>query len=204
MNRRDVCVQRALRIGIKPTEAELMGLRVVQAQPPPIEVQTDAEIDTLIDRKPRGRFRPNVIRLAVIACLLVCPTLLPAVELPAGQWHEAIVTAYSPHDALDRAYHQTKGADRWRTAYGSDVRAKPYGIAAPPHLRGRRIYLPLASNFLIESHALDRIFTVDDTGALVTSRTETTGILHLDLRYRTEHSALRYGVQRVWVYVVAE
>lgn len=179
----------------------------------PVVTGNQADVDRLnallrasaSDRRPMhpaDRFALFVV--AILVLLGTCCAAFGAEPLlpPGGRWVEAIVSAYSPHDELDQAYHATKGADRWRTAYGVDVRATPYGIAAPPFYRGARVYLPHVSGYLVGSRPLERVFTIDDTGSRITSNTKTTGVLHLDVRYRTEWSALRFGVTRCWVYVV--
>lgn len=143
-------------------------------------------------------------RIAAVALILALITGAPAAE---GRWVQAVCTAYSPHDALDAEYRATKGADRWRTAYGVDVRESPYGVAAPSLARsslglasGTRIYVPTGEGYLDQSCPC-RVFTVDDTGGLITSRTAESGLLHLDLRFRTEYSARRFGMRVIFVFI---
>ncbi len=124
-----------------------------------------------------------------------------------GYWQQARLSAYSPHDALDREYHESKG-ERWRwiTADGrTDVRARPHGIAAPSSLPfGTRIFLPTGIGFLETSRTLplDRCFVVDDRGSAIQYGSVSEKRLWLDLRYRTEHSALAFGVKDAWVFII--
>lgn len=132
-----------------------------------------------------------------------------AVEAPrlAGRWVTVRATAYSPHDAIDGSYHASKG-ERWRwiTADGrTDVRQSPYGIAVPRLAGGRpawafgtRVIIPAGQGYLDQTGPADRIFTVDDCGGGIRGRTESTGILHIDLRYRYESSAMRFGGDLGW------
>lgn len=128
-----------------------------------------------------------------------------------GYWTRAIVTAYSPHDAIDSEYHLTKGKDRWHTASMVDVRNRPYGVAVPHDGRGRPlvpygawIFIPGGYGYLDESRADDRWFQADDTGGLITANTKDSNTLHLDLRFRTEYSALKFGRKEMYVYVLVD
>ena len=155
---------------------------------------------------PRSGVMSRVCMLRIIALVIFNLAVL-AME-PAGYWVEAVVTAYSPHDEIDSDYHMTKGVDRWKTASMVDVRYEPYGIAVPHDGRGRpripygsRIYVPMGEGYLDKSREGDRWFTADDTGGIITSRTLSTGVLHIDLRYRTEHSAKVFGRKRMQVFI---
>ena len=124
-----------------------------------------------------------------------------------GRWITVRATAYSPHDAIDGDYHATKGARwRWITADGrTDVRDRPYGVAVP-RLNGRRpalpfgtrIIIPAGQGYLDTSRRDDRIFVVDDSGGAIRHKTLACGILHLDLRYRSEAAALAFGGALGW------
>ena len=147
------------------------------------------------------------IRMRTYLLILVSLSL-PAAMIEGGYWVEAVVTAYSPHDAIDSDYHLTKGKDRWRTAAMVDVREQPYGVAVP-HSRGvpsvpygSRIYIPQGHGYLDSSRRHDRWFTADDTGGIISQRTRTTGTLHIDLRYKTEYSALKFGRKTMLVYIL--
>lgn len=126
-----------------------------------------------------------------------------------GYWIKARLSAYSPHDALDREYHATKG-ERWRwiTADGkTDTRVSSYGIAAPSRYRfGQRIFIPTGLGYLDQtrSEPHSRVFAVDDRGAAIERAGQSNnGLLFLDVRYRTEHSALAFGIKEAWVFVIA-
>ncbi len=124
-----------------------------------------------------------------------------------GRWVTVRATAYSPHDAVDGSYHATKG-ERWRwiTADGrTDVRQSPYGIAVPRLAGGRpawpygtRVLIPAGQGYLDQSQPDDRIFTVDDCGGAIRGKTERSGVLHIDLRYRSESSARQFGGDLGW------
>lgn len=124
-----------------------------------------------------------------------------------GRWLTVRATAYSPHDAIDGSYHASKG-ERWRwiTADGrTDVRQKPYGIAVPRLVGGRpawpygtRVLIPAGQGYLDQSQPNDRFFTVDDTGGAIRGKTENSGVLHIDLRFRSESSAKAFGGAKGW------
>lgn len=124
-----------------------------------------------------------------------------------GYWTKARLSAYSPHDALDREYHQSKG-ERWRwiTADGrTDVRISPYGVAGPSSLRlGQRIFIPRGHAYLDESRsaAHERCFVLDDRGSAIEHGSVSEGRIWLDLRFRTEYSALAFGVKDAWVFII--
>ena len=126
-----------------------------------------------------------------------------------GYWTQARLSAYSPHDALDKAYHDTKG-ERWRwiCADGrTDVRLHPYGVAAPSSLPfGTGIFIPTGHGYLDDSRANphDRCFVVSDRGAAIESGSRADGKLWLDVRFRTEYSAIAFGVKDAWVFIITE
>ena len=125
----------------------------------------------------------------------------------SGRWVTVRATAYSPHDTIDGDYHATKG-DRWRwiTADGrTDVRQTPYGIAVPRLAGGRpawpygtRVLIPAGQGYLDQSRPEERIFTVDDCGGAIRGKTERSGVLHIDLRFRSESSARQFAGDRGW------
>ena len=126
-----------------------------------------------------------------------------------GYWKQARLSAYSPHDALDREYHETKG-ERWRwiTADGkTDVRNRPHGIAAPSSIPfGARVFIPTGHGYLDASRpeAHQRCFDVDDRGSAIEHGALSEDRLWIDLRYRTEYSALAFGVKDAWVFIIVE
>lgn len=119
-----------------------------------------------------------------------------------GHWLTVEATGYSPQDDIDSAYRETKGADRYMTAGRiSDVRITPYGIAT-----GGKAVLPLRSRVIVPEGegfpASDRIVLVDDVGAIIRRRTEETGVLHIDLRFKTTYSAERFGHRTIRIFVI--
>lgn len=126
-----------------------------------------------------------------------------------GWWTKARLSAYSPHDALDKAYHESKG-ERWRwiTADGrTDVRRIPHGIAAAGRFDfGTRIFIPTGYGYLDQGRSglHSRVFTVDDRGGFIESKDVPGESAALDLRYKTEHSALAFGVKDAWVFIITE
>ncbi|GDY14506.1 hypothetical protein LBMAG53_33840 [Planctomycetota bacterium] len=124
-----------------------------------------------------------------------------------GRWVTVRATGYSPHDRIDSGYHATKGSWRWITADGrTDVRTQPYGLAVPrrdgnPWLRyGTRVFIPAGQGYLDQTltRADQRVFTVDDTGAAISRRTQGSGTTFVDLRFATEHAARQFGGDRGW------
>jgi hypothetical protein len=124
-----------------------------------------------------------------------------------GYWQQARLSAYSPYDALDRDYHESKG-ERWRyiTADGrTDVRRNPYGIAATSSLAfGSRIFIPAGYGYMDQSMSAlpQRVFRVDDRGAALEGAGLGEIYLRIDVRYRTEYSALAFGVKDAWVFII--
>ena len=151
------------------------------------------------------------MKFIVVNLLVILSVCLLQPLVAEGYWVRAVVTAYSPHDAIDGEYHLTKGKDRWRTASMVDVREHVYGVAVPHDGSGRplvpygsRIFIPLGHGYLDESRADDRWFAADDTGGMITSRTRDTKVIHIDLRYRTEYSAKQFGRQEMDVYILLD
>lgn len=124
-----------------------------------------------------------------------------------GYWQQARLSAYSPHDALDREYHESKG-ERWRyvAADGkTDVRLHRHGIAAPSSLQfGQRVFIPTGHGYLDSSRpdGPSRVFRVDDRGAIIERHAQSGRGIALDLRYWTEYSALAFGVKDAWVFII--
>jgi len=144
-------------------------------------------------------------------CLLVTAGLFgdDVFSDPRGYWVTVVATAYSPYDEIDHWYHATKGKDRWMTAGRRDVREHVYGIAVPRDAQGSpmipygsKIWVPPSSGYLAETYPVNRFFIADDTGGKITSRTRTTGVIHIDLRYHYESGALQYGTQQFSIFVI--
>jgi 3D (Asp-Asp-Asp) domain-containing protein len=100
----------------------------------------------------------------------------------------AVITAYQPDvdcavDAAGRPTHRTS------TRVSTD--AHPYGIAADPGL------LPYGTPVMVPEYLdlrfPDKAWQIDDTGGALRRDAGEIGIVHLDLRYRTVHSAVKTG-----------
>ena len=156
--------------------------------------------------------------MRILLIILVVAYLDSAEEIYAGyigRWENVVATAYSPHDAIDSNYRETKG-DRWRwiTADGkTDVRNKPYGIAVPvlrtklgnlkPMLPfGTKVIIPTGQGYLDNSKPNDRIFEVDDTGNGKEYFKTKNGMMHIDLRYMHTEWALKWGIKVIKVFIV--
>lgn len=112
----------------------------------------------------------------------------PPVEACAhrGVFVRMLVTACSPEDSIDRAYYAQHG-------YEGAI----YNIAADTSLltRGTRMRVP----GYMEVSFPDRWWVVDSAGGSIIRRASRRGILQIDVKFRTEFSALRWG--RKWLNV---
>jgi hypothetical protein len=126
-----------------------------------------------------------------------------------GRWVKARLSAYSPQDRIDAVYRASKG-ERWKwiTADGrTDVRRTPHGIAAISSVPfGTRIFIPAGYGFLDATlpSPNQRVLRVDDRGSRLDGAGPGEIQLRLDLRYRTEYSALAFGIKEAWVFVITE
>ncbi len=127
-----------------------------------------------------------------------------------GRWVEVVASAYSPQDPIDGEYRASKGEKwRWIAADGkTDVRESPYGIAVanqggkPWMPYGTQIIVPSGYGYLDGSRPVERVFTVDDTGSMISRRTKATGTPHIDLRYMHSSWATKWGSKSIRVFVV--
>lgn len=161
-----------------------------------------------------------------------CPTPWKgptAIELPVddathyqgfvGRWVTVCATAYTPTNAIDSAYHETKGAYRWKTADGrTDVRRVPYGIAVPLQRRsdkkipvwkfGTKVIIPTGYGYLDRLRPSDRVFKVEDTSESEKFFYEKKGCLHIDVRFVDDADAIRWagplGYRFITIFVVEE
>ena len=142
------------------------------------------------------------MRFILLLTLLTCLTAEETYLGYTGYWDTVVATAYSPQDKIDSQYRVTKGKWLHKTAYQADVRTTPYGIAAPDWVfpDGTKLIIPAGHGYL-DSRA-NRAFTVDDTGGIIRKRTRETGTTHIDLRYKTEYSAKKFGVKVIPIFVV--
>jgi 3D (Asp-Asp-Asp) domain-containing protein len=149
-----------------------------------------------------------VIRAAAL-CLVLARCAAETYMGATGYWLEVQATAYSPLDAFTR---DDIGNPSRRTANGTRTNRVPYGIAADPSYLpyGTRIIVPHGFGYLDRARPMDsaqpeaRVFTVDDTGSIITERTRATGLVHLDLRFISVLSAQRFGSKRIAVFVILE
>jgi len=106
----------------------------------------------------------------------------------------AVTTAYSPHAQSCYPY------DDGLTSTGVNTKVSPWGIAACPSVipYGTRIVVP---GYKPSRHYDDEYaWPVDDTGAAM-RRAARDGVIHLDLRYIHQASAMRYGRHRKVVFI---
>lgn len=111
-------------------------------------------------------------------------------------WYvRATVTAYSPHDKIDSGHPSTKDT---KTSTMVDWRFNPYGIAADPKAipYNTSIYVP----GYLEKSSPNTAYPVDDTGGRM-RRSWRRGVLHIDLRFKTESSAKQWGTKELNVLI---
>ncbi len=133
---------------------------------------------------------------------------------PKGRWITVIATAYSPKDKIDKNHPHCK--DDF-TASMTRISKNPYGVAVPMrkdrHGRssvpviadyGTTIYIPSGYGYLDKSRREDRIFVCDDTGGVINSNTRRTGIPHIDLRFKSETDAKKFGKKKIEIFVYDE
>jgi 3D (Asp-Asp-Asp) domain-containing protein len=133
---------------------------------------------------------------------------------PKGRWVTVIATAYSPKDKIDSNHPHCK--DDF-TASMTRISKNPYGIAVPMRRDGRgrstvpvvaeygsQIYIPSGYGYLDNSRKEDRIFVCDDTGGLINRNTRVTGIPHIDLRFKSEAAAKKFGKKKIEVFIYDE
>lgn len=99
------------------------------------------------------------------------------------------VTACSPQDRRDRAYYRKHG-----------YKGKPYNISAfLLHFpKGTKMRVP---GYMDQSYP-NKWWTVDSSGGSVIRRAASRGVKQIDVKYRTEYSAKKWGVQWMWVEVI--
>lgn len=98
---------------------------------------------------------------------------------------QARVTACSPDDPLDVAYYAANGYEgKLSRAVAADPRVFPKGtmLRIPGYFGGE--WVP-----------------VDSKGGIVIRRSTAKGIVHIDVKYRTLHSARRWGSQNLTIEV---
>lgn len=124
-------------------------------------------------------------------------------EEPKGRWVWAKVTAYSPH---------VRSCGKWSklglTSTGVKVRSpnpdNAYGIAADPKVipYGTYIYIPnywekLQNNI---NFIPSEMTSVDDTGGGM-RQSARRGIIHIDIRFRSQREAIKWGTKRMKIFI---
>ena len=105
------------------------------------------------------------------------------------------VTGYSPHDAIDSGHASTKDT---KTSTMRDWRTHPYGLAADPRILPYGTYIQVPE--YLEKSEPNTAWKVDDTGGSM-RRSWRQGIIHIDVRFKTEHSARMFGKKQMDVLV---
>jgi 3D (Asp-Asp-Asp) domain-containing protein len=134
------------------------------------------------------------------------PVVQPVVEEPKGKWVTAIVTAYSPH---------ARSCGKWshlgKTSTGVKVRTPnpddAYGIAADPKVipYGTKVYVPGYYEMLQNNKTCipTEMTEVDDTGGGM-RQSARRGIIHIDVRFRTEKAAKEWGKKKMDIFIYDE
>ncbi len=162
----------------------------------------------------------NVLAAMAFVAVLASSEVLDCAEGRwQGRWVDVAATAYTPTDALDSAYHATKGARwRWVLADGrTHAKRTPYGIAVkltqgrdekwrPALPFGTRIYVPQGYGYLDRSRAGERVFTVDDGSASSQFDGRIGGRMHIDMRWVDGEDAVAWsgalGHQAMRVFII--
>lgn len=117
------------------------------------------------------------------------------VEPAAWWWIKATVTGYSPHDAGDSGHPSTLDT---KTATMRDWRTHPYGLAADPRILPYGTYIHVPG--YLEKSEPNSAWLVDDTGGSM-RKSWRRGIIHIDVRYKTEEWARKFGKKQMQVLV---
>jgi 3D (Asp-Asp-Asp) domain-containing protein len=110
-------------------------------------------------------------------------------------WIHATVTGYSPHDTIDSGHASTQDT---KTATMRDWRTHPYGLAADPKILPYGTYIQVPG--YLEKSEPNTAWMVDDTGGNM-RKSWRRGIIHIDVRFRTESSARKFGKKDISVLV---
>lgn len=119
---------------------------------------------------------------------------------PTWYPYTATVRAYSIHDAIDKAYHDSRPLrTRFITSTGRDASVWTEGIAGPKSLAGRPVKFALSgySQYSVPGNTT----RIDDTGGLLRARVRRTKTLHLELRFPTTEEAKKFGIKTMIVYL---
>lgn len=125
-------------------------------------------------------------------------------EIPKGRWVHAKVTAYTPWDVIDSNSGYQDGYTSIMVNTSSTNPNNIYGIAADPRAipYGTKVYVPgywesIRNN---KNSIPTKMTVIDDTGGAL-RRSYDRGIIHIDVRYRTEQAARNWGVKWMKVFV---
>ena len=113
-------------------------------------------------------------------------------EEPQSPWVvkvRMLVTACSPEDSIDVAYYARHGYEGATYNIAADTRILPRGTQM--RVPG---YMPVSFP--------GRWWVVDSAGGSIIRRASRRGIIQIDVKFRTEHSALRWGRQWLDVEVI--
>lgn len=126
---------------------------------------------------------PMRILLPILALLLCTPAFSESTRV---QRCVAIVTACSPQDAIDQDYYAKNGYAGSTYNICADFRQFP---------KGTLIRVP---GYMDKTHK-DKWWVVDASGGSIIRRSVDRGHVHIDVKYRTEHSALKWGRQKLTI-----
>ena len=114
-----------------------------------------------------------------------------------GYWTVAECTAYCPCGLC------TPGLGI--TANGTRVLRVPYNLASDRSLPfGSRIFIPVGLGVLDSVRSDSRWFSVDDRGGALDTEARRDGILRLDLRVKEHWWAVRFGRQRIPIFIITK
>ena len=147
----------------------------------------------------------RILLLALCAASLAAETY----QGNLGYWVDTVATAYSPEDAIDHHYRESKGKWRYITADGrTDVRSVPYGVAVPnvdktPKLAyGTKVIIPYGYGYLDKCRPNDRVFPVADTGYTISQKMRETKVMHIDLRYISKDWSSKWKTTALRMFVI--
>lgn len=119
---------------------------------------------------------------------------------PTWYPYTATVRAYSIHDPIDKAYHDSRPLrTRFITSTGRDASVWTEGVAGPKSLAGRPVKFTVHG--YSQYSAPGNTTRIDDTGGLLRRRIRSTKALHLELRFPTTEEAKKFGIKTMIVYL---
>jgi len=136
----------------------------------------------------------------------MAPEIEEATQNPAqrsGKWVRALVTAYTPWDAIDSNSGYQDGYTATMVDTTSGNPNDMYGVAADPRAipYGTEIYVPdYWESLQANQNSIPSRIIVDDTGGMM-RRNWDRGVLHIDVRYRTTEAAKKWGKRWVTIFI---